>query len=457
MLKSPFIFAVSLLVAWLSPTLATKASSPELDFSLPSAAVSLPNPKPALAAASKPAERALKPLPVPPAASQPPVSTGQSLANLTPPSPVPQSVVLPPIASAPRAATPPPARLSKASVGLEFELATVAAVTPAEKQAVVPASLGSANPSEAAPDDRWIFNGGSDSLVARTVGSAEGTRSVNGDRNRAYYGHTDPGNGVWNLGTFSYQHGARSPEEADAKQLQRLQSQAKTLDRKAQANGLKLSLDEKLNGLDLANQAPLAALDRGGYIERLAEAYQLGMSDREAILYARTRAYIDPDTQRWNAPGLGNNIYSISRDQERRIDAIAAALGAFDQANTARGEASAAPPSSAAVSVPDTKGPASAEQPAPADESGDIFQLPGIDLKASVRTSTVSAELPAVPREHSQLESKSELASFSPQLTTNTSEQAVDQLGLKPGEKSHAELDGLVDQFLRQDLSNSSE
>ncbi|RZM82582.1 hypothetical protein DYY88_04915 [Leptolyngbya iicbica LK] len=175
-----------------------------------------------------------------------------------------------------------------------------------------------------------LFTGGTESLVARAVGSAEGTRTPEGHKNPAYYGHVDPGNGVWNLGTFSYQHGAASPEEADDKQLRRLQTQTEILRQKALAHGLSLTKEELLNGIDLANQAPLAALDRGGYIDWLKEAHSLGMQGSEAIIWARTRSFIDPDTQRWNAPGLGNNIYSISHDQERRANAIARAIAAFN-------------------------------------------------------------------------------------------------------------------------------
>lgn len=178
--------------------------------------------------------------------------------------------------------------------------------------------------------DDWIFENGSNSLVARTVGSAEGTRYANGRRTTAYFGHTDPGNGVWNLGTFSYQHEAASPEEADEKQLRRLKRQGLQLEAQAKEMGISLSLTEKLNGLDLANQAPLAALDKGGYIERLVQARRLNMQEEEAILWARTYAYIDPDTRRWNAPGLGNNVKSITLDQERRMAAIAEALRAYD-------------------------------------------------------------------------------------------------------------------------------
>jgi hypothetical protein len=102
------------------------------------------------------------------------------------------------------------------------------------------------------------------------------------------------------------------------------------LQRKAAALNLQLTAEELINGIDLANQAPAAALDRESYLDWLQQARSLGMEGQDAIVWARTRAFIDPDTQRWNAPGLGNNLYSISRDQERRAQAVAAALEIAD-------------------------------------------------------------------------------------------------------------------------------
>ncbi|WP_008317872.1 hypothetical protein [Leptolyngbya sp. PCC 6406] len=173
-----------------------------------------------------------------------------------------------------------------------------------------------------------LFAGGSESLVARAVGSAEGTRTAEGHRTPAYFGHVDPGNQVWNLGSFSYQHGAQTPEEADQRQLDRLQHQTQVLRHQAAAKGLTLSVLEILNGIDLANQAPLAALDRG-YIDWLDQARRLNLGEAEGILWARSRAFLDPDTGRWNAPGLGNSVESISQDQERRQQAIASALRVY--------------------------------------------------------------------------------------------------------------------------------
>jgi hypothetical protein len=164
------------------------------------------------------------------------------------------------------------------------------------------------------------------SLLARTIGATEGTRTLEGYPTAAYYGHVDPGNGVWNLGSFSYQHGAKSPEEADRKQLQRLTQQAHALLQDASTQTLSLTVEELLNGIDLANQAPLAALGSQGYIDRLKQARNMGLDGEDAILWARTRSFLDPDTQRWNAPGLGNTIDIISQDQARRQRAIAQVL-----------------------------------------------------------------------------------------------------------------------------------
>ena len=177
------------------------------------------------------------------------------------------------------------------------------------------------------PDD--MFEGGSNSLVAKTVGHAEGTRTALGEKTWAYYGHTDPGNGVWNRGSFSYQHEADSPEDADVRQLNRLRRQYEVIEQAAIANGLQLNLQEQLNGIDLANQAPLAALDRGGYVDRLRQARAQGLRGSEAVLQARTYSFINPNTNRWDAPGLGNTEESISRDQARRLNAIEAAMSAW--------------------------------------------------------------------------------------------------------------------------------
>lgn len=203
-----------------------------------------------------------------------------------------------------------------------------------------PKSLPAAEPAADVSSLNALFAGDRDSLVARAVGSAEGTRTATGQLTAAYYGHRDPGNQVWNLGTFSYQHGADSPEAADVKQLARLRRQAQQLEVQAAEKSMALSKAEWLNGIDLANQAPVTALE-WGYIDRLHQAKTMGLQGEEAILWARTRAFLDPDSGRWNAPGLGNTVQGISRDQSRRMGAIAQAIE-HSQAFPPRAEPAAA-------------------------------------------------------------------------------------------------------------------
>ncbi|MBF2034506.1 MAG: hypothetical protein IGR92_03260 [Leptolyngbyaceae cyanobacterium T60_A2020_046] len=339
-----------------------RASEPvALSFDLPTRdRVAEPQPAPEPPQAVVPIPNA--PLPVPGSAAHPPLASAMSnppagvygggpAIALSPETPAQQFLPKPPpvdeatvTAIAPALELPsaqPHTEVSTAvreaeALGLTFEVApSVVAQHPAPEAA--PAKL-IATPFQSAAvqgiqgiDASHLFQGGADSVVARAVGSAEGTRTPEGHRTPAYFGHTDPGNRVWNLGSFSYQHGANSPEEADAKQLARLRSQTEQLQKNAAAKGITLTLEELLNGIDLANQAPLAALDRGGYIDWLAQAHGHHMEGLDAIVWARTRSFLDPDTQRWNAPGLGNTVHGISRDQERRAQAIARALDAAQQ------------------------------------------------------------------------------------------------------------------------------
>ncbi len=264
----------------------------------------------------------------PPRGTAPTVNPAADPAVDPPVAPGTAATPAPPGASTPTAqapsrseAIPPQSPAPRDTVAITLEVPPTA-LPPTPLSSAAPAPPAATFQGDLAP----LFAGGVDSLVARAVGSAEGTRTPEGHRNPAYYGHVDPGNGAWNLGTFSYQHGAASPEEADTRQLQRLQRQTRALQAQATAKGLTLSQRELLNGIDLANQAPLAALGRGGYIDWLAQARSLSMPEAEGIVWARTRSFLDPDTQRWNAPGLGNTVHSITRDQARRATAIDRAL-----------------------------------------------------------------------------------------------------------------------------------
>lgn len=372
-----------------------------LAFDLPKVAESVPT--------SPASEPAYRPLPIPPGATQPPTrgpdaarqnprayqSKASPSAALTahlppPPGAIPEPRVLAPQtaqAPAPPAAAPAPkASTSANDIALGFPAGAsprtaVYAAAKDNPQPPAPEAPSPTHPKNATQPDEtdWIFNGGSNSLVARVIGSAEGTRTPTGERTRHFNGHRDPGNGVWNLGTFSYQHGAASPEEADVKQLARLARQEETLDRKAERLGLQLTLFERLNALDLANQSPAAALNQGGYIDRLYQAQQAGRTGDEAILWARTYSYMNPKTQRWNAPGLGNTYQSIRRDQNRRLRAIASALDAY-QIQQAMADSTPTPtnPSTASVAqTVETDPTATPTEIADKSDNTEAFTAPG--------------------------------------------------------------------------------
>ncbi|TVR10874.1 MAG: S-layer homology domain-containing protein [Phormidium sp. GEM2.Bin31] len=151
------------------------------------------------------------------------------------------------------------------------------------------------------------------------IGLAEGTRTVEGGKTTGYWGHRDPGNGKHNMGTFSYQHGARTPEEADLLQLRRIYQYSAALEEYAAAHNMELSVLELVAGLDLANQAPLAAQH---YLANLQEAKARGATGIDAILEARAYSYFNPATGRLEASGFRNNWEWLRYDQLRRIHAI---------------------------------------------------------------------------------------------------------------------------------------
>ena len=145
-----------------------------------------------------------------------------------------------------------------------------------------------------------------------SIGAAEGTRDASCRKTSAYSSHIDPGNGVTNQGNFSYQHGAISPEDADAKQMFKLRQAEKTILKRAEAAGVTLEKMEVLSILDQFNQSEAAAFGRNGTLDR--------------IIAARSESYINPATGRLDAPGLGNDMDKVRADQTRRTEAISESL-----------------------------------------------------------------------------------------------------------------------------------
>ena len=159
-----------------------------------------------------------------------------------------------------------------------------------------------------------------DETLMKAIGKAEGTVDGHLNPDADYHGHIDPGNGAANLGFFSYQHGASSPQEADQKQLQRLRNAEREIQTQAVGKfGQPLSEAALLTALDLWNQAPLAGQD---FVTHLPTHDP----SPEQIIEARAKSYIDPMTGALDAPGLGNSMGNVEADQARRTEANLSAL-----------------------------------------------------------------------------------------------------------------------------------
>jgi hypothetical protein len=169
-----------------------------------------------------------------------------------------------------------------------------------------------------------LLQGGSDSIVAIAVGCAEGTRTADGGKTAAWYGHTDPGNGAKNQGSFSYQHEAKSPEDADILQIQKLTD---VLLPQFLVNVDAVNLPEKgmlqlfLIACDVYTQSELACTGRGGFLWHFRSIPLKTRVDLTVIDW-RVESYFDLDTLKLDAPGFGNNLERLKADQARRTEAV---------------------------------------------------------------------------------------------------------------------------------------
>ena len=168
--------------------------------------------------------------------------------------------------------------------------------------ALRPAEYGKAQPpSSAAP---------SDEILKRAIGRAEGTRDRNGKPTAAFGGHTDPGNRKRNLGSFSYQHGAPSPDEADRRWLEVLRKAEPEIQSQAVAKfGQPLSKAALVAALDGYTQSP----DAG---KRFVPHLSTADPSPEQIIAARAAALAE---SRRVFPGGPLNV---SADQQRRVNAL---------------------------------------------------------------------------------------------------------------------------------------
>jgi hypothetical protein len=152
-------------------------------------------------------------------------------------------------------------------------------------------------------------------MIAIAVGCAEGTRTKDGGKTKAWYKHKDLGNGAQNQGSFSYQHPAGSPEFADRDQIRKLKN---VLLPAFLTAGL-IDRTQFAIACDVYTQSELACLGDGGFLEQI----QKKPND---LIGARVRAYCDPNTGRLDAPGFGNDIVRLQDDQIRRTKVVLDAI-----------------------------------------------------------------------------------------------------------------------------------
>jgi LysM repeat protein len=234
---------------------------------------------------------------------------------------------------------------------------------------------------------------GSSAPGAIIIGQAEGTRTPSGGFRDGYYGHVDPGNGVGNRGSFSLQNaGNLTPEQADARQLERLSAQLPTFTEAARGAGIDPNNVQLSTAyLDLYNQSPTAAarfLDQIGYLN------EAGVSTA-SLTELRFRSFVDVSTgERFRlASGTpaGGGFANIARDrlgrtptetevqdviradQSRRLRAMEGALPNIEAAAPAT-------PAPATDATPAT--PATPEANAPA-QTPRFTMNAGLDLPAS--------------------------------------------------------------------------
>jgi len=226
-----------------------------------------------------------------------------------------RSASVPTPSPAPRAAPAPAEQPAAAPVPTPLPADAPATQPPAVQP---PATQPAAERPAGVPDARTMFdpNLGSRALGAVVIGQAEGTRTPDGGFRGAYAGHTDPGNGVANRGSFSLQNaGNLTADQADARQLTRLSNQIPAFETAARAAGLDPNNTTLVTGyLDLYNQSPTAA---ARFLDQIGTLRDAGVT-RESVTDLRVNSFVDRTTgERFRLPSgtpAGGGFANIARD-----------------------------------------------------------------------------------------------------------------------------------------------
>ena len=193
-------------------------------------------------------------------------------------------------------------------------------------------------------NDFFTRKQGATVLAAVVIGHAEGNIDTFGKPKKDYYGHKDPGDGKWNIGSFSRANArfpksppARTPQEADQMHLKTLQSDAGKFTNALEKAGLDPeNVWLQSTYFDALNQAGPDIANKMLEPKQLAYVKQNGVTP-ETMKEWRMRGFINRDTgQRWvrqsgrlKGVPFGSAFKTekaLSHDQQRRADAITEVL-----------------------------------------------------------------------------------------------------------------------------------
>ncbi len=161
----------------------------------------------------------------------------------------------------------------------------------------------------------------------QAVGYSEGNLTLKGVPTNNYYGHFDVGNNARNLGAFSYQGPASSPEEADIiwtdKLCRVIPTLVSNIDRRL-ANNPTMFPFILLNLCDLYTQAPLAVTEPNGLVDQLINvkpSLEKLENSVDFMVELRVNSYYDP-TGKLCAAGFNNDVNKLTKDQRRRCNCL---------------------------------------------------------------------------------------------------------------------------------------
>jgi len=170
--------------------------------------------------------------------------------------------------------------------------------------------------------------GGTNSLAAIVIGTSEGNRTAKGGFNKSFNGHTDPGNGAHNIGSFSAQGNfsklaGGDPRKADELVLKDLAAKTPAYEAAAKQAGL-----DPNNSLlmatyyDLVVQSPATAQ---AFLKELPALAKKGVTQQN-IVDARVKAFDNNGkTGGWHTAA---NHHKVAPDALRRTNALVSALKA---------------------------------------------------------------------------------------------------------------------------------